>query len=118
MALRATSAMERLEAPWRSALPAHDWPAGGAGKPPMGRLGKAFNHDGSADVITGTQDIGGLGTRTGLAQIAAEELGLPIERVALRLGEHSQWPLFAHQRRQRVTQAMRLDLPCARRRRM
>jgi xanthine dehydrogenase YagR molybdenum-binding subunit len=42
-------------------------------------------------VITGTQDIG-TGSRTGLAQIAAEELGLPIERVALYLGDTASGP--------------------------
>jgi xanthine dehydrogenase YagR molybdenum-binding subunit len=68
---------------------AHDW-AGGSGKPP-GYAWLKLNHDGSADVITGTQDIG-TGTRTSLTQIAADELGLPIERVALHLGDTSSGP--------------------------
>jgi xanthine dehydrogenase YagR molybdenum-binding subunit len=68
---------------------AHNW-VGGSGKPP-GYAWVKLNHDGSADVITGTQDIG-TGSRTGLAQIAAEELGLPIERVALYLGDTASGP--------------------------
>jgi CO/xanthine dehydrogenase Mo-binding subunit len=50
---------------------AHDW-SGGTGHPP-GYAWIELNADGTADVITGTQDIG-TGTRTGLAQVAAEEL--------------------------------------------
>src|SRR5205085_121005 len=46
---------------------------------------------GTADVVTGTQDIG-TGTRTGLTQVAAEELGLPIERVVLHLGDTANGP--------------------------
>jgi xanthine dehydrogenase YagR molybdenum-binding subunit len=42
-------------------------------------------------VVTGTQDIG-TGTRTALTQVAAEELGLPIERVALHLGDTANGP--------------------------
>lgn len=68
---------------------AHNW-VGGSGKPP-GYAWVKLNHDGSADVITGTQDIG-TGSRTGLAQIAAEELGLPLERVALYLGDTASGP--------------------------
>lgn len=58
---------------------------GGAGGPPAYALVR-LNRDGSAEVVTGTQDIG-TGTRTVLAQIAAEELGLPIERVTVHLGD-------------------------------
>jgi xanthine dehydrogenase YagR molybdenum-binding subunit len=50
-----------------------------------------LNSDGSADVVTGTQDIG-TGTRTGLTQVAAEELGLPMESVALHLGDTASGP--------------------------
>jgi CO/xanthine dehydrogenase Mo-binding subunit len=39
----------------------------------------ALNADGTASVVTGSPDIGG--TRTSCAMIAAEELGIPIERV-------------------------------------
>ncbi len=64
-------------------MAAHDW--GGSGYPP-GYAWVKLNGDGSAEVVTGTQDIG-TGTRTGLTQIAAEELGLPLERVLLHLGD-------------------------------
>jgi len=62
---------------------AHDW--GGAGYPP-GYAWVKLNADGTAEVVTGTQDIG-TGTRTGLTQVAAEELGLPVDRVVLHLGD-------------------------------
>jgi xanthine dehydrogenase YagR molybdenum-binding subunit len=68
---------------------AHNW-VGGAGHPP-GYAWVKLNGDGSADVVTGTQDIG-TGTRTGLTQIAAEELGLPIDRVHLHLGDTANGP--------------------------
>lgn len=67
---------------------AHDW--GGGGHPP-GYAWVKLNSDGTADVVTGTQDIG-TGTRTGLTQVAAEELGLPVERVALHLGDTAEGP--------------------------
>ncbi len=44
--------------------------------------------DGRATVVTAMQDIG-TGTRTAMAQIAAEELGLPLERVRVELGDSS-----------------------------
>jgi xanthine dehydrogenase YagR molybdenum-binding subunit len=64
-------------------IAAHDW--GGAGYPP-GYAWVKLNGDGTAEVLTGTQDIG-TGTRTGLTQVAAEELGLPMEHVVLHLGD-------------------------------
>ncbi len=83
----------------RSALPgdpkrrgrgfaAHDW--GGGGWPPAYAWVK-LNGDGTVDVVTGTQDIG-TGTRTGLTQVAAEELGIPMERVDLHLGDTANGP--------------------------
>ena len=68
---------------------AHDWSAG-SGHPP-GYAWIELNSDGTADVVTGTQDIG-TGTRTGLLQVAAEELGLPISDVSLRLGDTATGP--------------------------
>jgi xanthine dehydrogenase YagR molybdenum-binding subunit len=68
---------------------AHDWPGGG-GEPP-GYAWVKLNADGTADVITGVQDIGS-GTRTGLAQVAAEELCLPLERVSLHGGDTANGP--------------------------
>ncbi|MDQ4099124.1 MAG: molybdopterin-dependent oxidoreductase, partial [Chloroflexota bacterium] len=67
---------------------AHDW--GGSGHPP-GYAWVKLNSDGTVDVVTGTQDIG-TGTRTGLAQVAAEELGLPLDRVVLHLGDTANGP--------------------------
>ncbi|HEX2513068.1 MAG TPA: molybdopterin cofactor-binding domain-containing protein, partial [Chloroflexota bacterium] len=67
---------------------AHDW--GGSGYPP-GYAWVKLNADGTADVVTGTQDIG-TGTRTALTQVAAEELGLPLEQIALHLGDTAQGP--------------------------
>jgi xanthine dehydrogenase YagR molybdenum-binding subunit len=68
---------------------AHDW-AGGSGHPP-GYAWIELNADGTADVVTGTQDIGS-GTRTGLAQVAAEELGLPLDNIAFHLGDTGTGP--------------------------
>lgn len=58
---------------------------GGDGGPPAQAIAKLLP-DGSAIIITGTQDIG-TGTRTVLAQIAAEELGYPLDRIRVELGE-------------------------------
>jgi xanthine dehydrogenase YagR molybdenum-binding subunit len=57
---------------------------GGGGPPSYAwvRLGS----DGRATVITAMQDIG-TGTRTAMAQIAAEELGIPLEQVEVVLGD-------------------------------
>jgi CO/xanthine dehydrogenase Mo-binding subunit len=58
---------------------------GGSGGPPAYALLK-INPDGTADVITGTQDIG-TGTKTVLTQIAAETLDFPLSSVRLHLGD-------------------------------
>ncbi|MCC8405872.1 xanthine dehydrogenase family protein molybdopterin-binding subunit [Paraburkholderia sp. MMS20-SJTN17] len=42
--------------------------------------------DGSARIVCGTQDIG-TGTYTILAQLVAEETGIPLERIEVRLGD-------------------------------
>jgi CO/xanthine dehydrogenase Mo-binding subunit len=68
---------------------AHDW-AAGSGQPPAYAFAK-LNPDGGIDVITGTQDIG-TGTRTGLAQLAAEELGVGLGQVRLELGDTATGP--------------------------
>ena len=62
---------------------------GGGGPPSYAwvRLGS----DGRATVITAMQDIG-TGTRTAMAQIAAEELRLPLERVTVVLGDSARGP--------------------------
>jgi xanthine dehydrogenase YagR molybdenum-binding subunit len=48
----------------------------------------ALNSNGGAEVACATSDIG-TGTYTVMAQVAAELLGLPVERVAVRLGDSS-----------------------------
>jgi CO/xanthine dehydrogenase Mo-binding subunit len=58
---------------------------GGSGGPPAYAIVK-INPDGTAVVITGTQDIG-TGTKTALAQIAAEGLHFPISHVRVELGD-------------------------------
>ena len=58
---------------------------GGNGIPPAYAWVK-LNPDGTAVVITGTQDIG-TGTKTAFAQIAAETLGIPIEHTRVELGD-------------------------------
>lgn len=68
---------------------AHDWVGGGGHDP--GYAWIALNTDGSVNVVTGTQDIG-TGTRTSLAQIAAEEMSLPLESVAIELGDTATGP--------------------------
>src|SRR5207247_11119658 len=65
---------------------------GGGGPPSYAwvRVGS----DTRATVITAMQDIG-TGTRTAMAQIAAEELGLPLERVRCELGDSARGPYAA-----------------------
>jgi CO/xanthine dehydrogenase Mo-binding subunit len=80
----------RSEGPWRRGvgLASQIW-YGGGGPPSYAwvRVGA----DGRAMVITAMQDIG-TGTRTAMAQIAAEELGLPLERVRVSLGDSARGP--------------------------
>ena len=47
--------------------------------------------DATATVVTAMQDIG-TGSRTAMAQIAAEELGLPLEQVRVELGDSARGP--------------------------
>jgi CO/xanthine dehydrogenase Mo-binding subunit len=65
---------------------------GGGGPPSYAwvRVGS----DGRAAVITAMQDIG-TGTRTAMAQIAAEELGIPLEHVTVSLGDSARGPYAA-----------------------
>src|SRR5262249_48732409 len=63
---------------------------GGAAGPPSYawiRVGS----DASATVVTAMQDIG-TGTRTAMAQTAAEELGFPLDRVTVTLGDSARGP--------------------------
>ena len=80
----------RSEGPWRHGvgLASQIW-YGGGGPPSYAwvRLGS----DGRATVVTAMQDIG-TGTATAMTQIAAEELGLPLDRVDLVLGDSARGP--------------------------
>ncbi len=60
---------------------------GGGGGPPAHAIIKV-NADGTADVITGTQDIG-TGTKTVLSQVAAEAMGFRLEDVRVHVGDTS-----------------------------
>jgi CO/xanthine dehydrogenase Mo-binding subunit len=62
----------------------------GAGGPPSYawiRVGS----DGRATVVTAMQDIG-TGSKTAMAQIAAEELGVPLEHVTVTIGDSARGP--------------------------
>jgi xanthine dehydrogenase YagR molybdenum-binding subunit len=80
----------RSEGPWKRGvgLASQVW-YGGGGPPSYAwvRLGS----DGRATVITAMQDIG-TGTATAMAQIAAEELGLPLDRVDFVMGDTARGP--------------------------
>ncbi|MDQ3067311.1 MAG: xanthine dehydrogenase family protein molybdopterin-binding subunit [Actinomycetota bacterium] len=62
---------------------------GGGGPPSYAwvRLGS----DGRVNVVTAMQDIG-TGTRTAMAMIAAEELGLTLDRVEVQIGDSARGP--------------------------
>ena len=62
---------------------------GGGGPPSYAWI--RVGSDGHATVVTAMQDIG-TGTRTAMAQIAAEELGLPLDKVEVSLGDTSRGP--------------------------
>jgi xanthine dehydrogenase YagR molybdenum-binding subunit len=57
----------------------------GGGGPPSYAWARVGS-DGRATIVTGMQDIG-TGTRTAMAQIAAEELGIALDRVDVELGD-------------------------------
>jgi CO/xanthine dehydrogenase Mo-binding subunit len=80
----------RSEGPWKRGvgLASQIW-FGGGGPPSYAWV--RISKDGRVTVITAMQDIG-TGTRTAMAQIAAEELGLPLERVEVTLGDSARGP--------------------------
>jgi CO/xanthine dehydrogenase Mo-binding subunit len=80
----------RSEGPWKRGvgLASQIW-YGGGGPPSYAWI--RVGSDGRATVVTAMQDIG-TGTRTAMAQIAAEELGVPIERVDVVLGDSARGP--------------------------
>ena len=65
---------------------------GGGGPPTYANL--KMNRDGSVEVLCGTQDLG-TGTYTILAQVAAEVLELPMNKVSVILGDTAVTP-YAH----------------------
>ena len=62
---------------------------GGGGPPSYAWI--RVGSDGRATVVTAMQDIG-TGTRTAMAQIAAEELGVPLNQVRVELGDSARGP--------------------------
>ena len=78
------------EHPWKRGVGLASQTWYGAGGPPSYAWVRVGS-DGRATVVTAMQDIG-TGTRTAMAQIAAEELGLPVERVEVELGDSAGGP--------------------------
>ena len=80
----------RSEGPWKhgTGLASQIW-FGGGGPPSYAWV--RIGGDGRAQVVTAMQDIG-TGTRTAMAQIAAEELGIPLEHVHVSLGDSARGP--------------------------
>jgi xanthine dehydrogenase YagR molybdenum-binding subunit len=62
---------------------------GGGGPPSYAWI--RVGSDGRATVVTAMQDIG-TGTKTAMAQIAAEELGVPLDHVTVTLGDSARGP--------------------------
>jgi CO/xanthine dehydrogenase Mo-binding subunit len=83
----------RSDATWKRGvgLASQIW-YGGGGPPSYAwvRVGA----DGRVQVITAMQDIG-TGTRTAMAQIAAEELGVSLDKVTVSLGDSARGPYAA-----------------------
>jgi xanthine dehydrogenase YagR molybdenum-binding subunit len=65
---------------------------GGGGPPSYAWI--RVGSDGRATVVTAMQDVG-TGTKTAMAMIAAEELGIPLEHVTVSLGDTSRGPYAA-----------------------
>src|SRR6185436_7021732 len=80
----------RSQGPWKHGigLASQIWYGGGG--PPSYAWIRVSSH-GHAQVVTAMQDIG-TGTRTAMAQIAAEELGIPFEHVQVSLGDSARGP--------------------------
>lgn len=76
--------------PWRRGFGMASQLWGGGGGPPAKALVKLLP-DGTAEVLVGVQDLG-TGTKTVLAQVAAEELGLPVEAVRVVVGDTQSTP--------------------------
>ncbi|NLD74819.1 MAG: xanthine dehydrogenase family protein molybdopterin-binding subunit, partial [Chloroflexi bacterium] len=74
----------RTDGPWRKGWGMASQLWGGGGGPPAKAIVKLLP-DGTAEVQVGVQDLG-TGTKTILTQVAAEELGLPLESVQVVVG--------------------------------
>ena len=59
----------------------------GAARVTPAKPGRTIHPDGSVEIEIGTQDLG-VGTRTILAMVAAETLGLPMSMVKVKLGDN------------------------------
>jgi CO/xanthine dehydrogenase Mo-binding subunit len=80
----------RSDATWKRGvgMASQIWYGGGG---PPSYAWTRVGADGRIAVVTAMQDIG-TGTRTAMAQIAAEELGVPLDRVEVSLGDTSRGP--------------------------
>ncbi|HTZ04515.1 MAG TPA: xanthine dehydrogenase family protein molybdopterin-binding subunit [Gaiellaceae bacterium] len=80
----------RSDATWRYGVGTASQIWYGGGGPPSYAWTRVGS-DGRIAVVTAMQDIG-TGTRTAMAQIAAEELGVPLDRVEVSLGDSARGP--------------------------
>jgi CO/xanthine dehydrogenase Mo-binding subunit len=80
----------RSEGPWKRGVGMASQIWYGGGGPPSYAWARVGS-DGRATIVTAMQDIG-TGSRTAMAQIAAEELGFPLERVEVSLGDSARGP--------------------------
>ncbi|MBA3717107.1 MAG: xanthine dehydrogenase family protein molybdopterin-binding subunit [Actinobacteria bacterium] len=83
----------RSNGPWKHGIGMASQIWFGAGGPPSYAWVRVGS-DGRALVVTAMQDIG-TGTKTAMAQIAAEELGLPVDRVQVSIGDSARGPYAA-----------------------
>lgn len=75
----------KRDGPWRCGWGVASQIWGGGGGPPANAIVK-FLPDGTVELLAGVQDIG-TGTKTILAQVAAEELGLRMDTVRVVIGD-------------------------------
>src|SRR5215208_3548112 len=80
----------RSTGPWKHGVGLASQIWFGAGGPPSYAWVRVGSH-GRATVITAMQDIG-TGTKTAMAQVAAEELGISVEHVEVSLGDSARGP--------------------------
>jgi len=80
----------RSTGPWKHGVGLASQIWFGAGGPPSYAWVRVGSH-GRATVITAMQDIG-TGTKTAMAQVAAEELGIPVEHVEVSAGDSARGP--------------------------